>query len=196
MCPFIIVSRVLSTADTVAAMRLGAHDVMDKPLRALDVCHAVYVAIMSLHQSRTRHVNDSHENGVDVKSGSLSKRWSKAVLMALEADSDPKTLCKWARAAGMNSTSLRELCRLLGIRARYARDFARMLRAVVRARSHQCAPECMLDVGDERTLRILFARAGLKRGSTSIVLNDLLHNQSFVDAEHPAFQTLCELLAP
>jgi hypothetical protein len=109
-----------------------------------------------------------------------------------QADRDPKTLQEWAHLAGLSYTSLRELCRMLGIRAHDARDLARMLRVLMLARRQRCPATVFLDVRDQRTLRLLLARAGLESPEVAMnrSLDEFLKGQRFVDARHPALRAL------
>jgi ActR/RegA family two-component response regulator len=183
--PFIIVSATLTTRTTVAAMRLGASEVFDKPVVLDDLRAALLRAIEQKVMARPGRprANGSH---------STVERWASSVVKACHADDDPRTLQDWARVAGMSYTSLRELCRILGIRAHDARDLARMLRAVRCARLERCLPEAFLDVGDTRTVHVLYARAGLTAmdRADSLSIEEFLARQRFVDIRHPAVQAL------
>lgn len=177
ICPFIVVSGFLTTSTTVEMMKLGAYAVMDKPIDADGLCTALAGAIRQARvPGRMSH--------------SSAERWANAVLRACEAESDPKTLSEWARIAGLSYTSLRELCRLLDIRAHDARDLARMLRAVVNGRRHRCSPKVFLDVGDERTMRLLLQRAGTDSFQPGASPDDFLRRQQLVALDHQALQLL------
>ena len=93
--------------------------------------------------------------------GCAAERWALHVLKGCRSSGDVKTLTQWALSAGVSYTSLRESCRLVGIRPHDARDFTRVLRAVINSQGQQCDPEVLLDVSDSRTLATLFERAGL-----------------------------------
>lgn len=196
-CPFIVISGFLTTVATVEVMRLGAYDVIDKPVAVDDLCTALAGAIATVRASRTVAVREAGLNRDSSKATthSSAQRWASIVLKACEAESDPKTLNEWARVAGLSYTSLRELCRMLDIRALDARDFARMLRAVVRARQYHRSPKVFLDVADGRTIRLLFQRAGLEFFQPDMSLDDFLRRQRFVDFEHQALQLLRTMLS-
>lgn len=121
-----------------------------------------------------------------------AERWAQLIVCVCRADQDPKTLQTWAHLAGLSYTSLRELCRMLGIRAHDARDLARMLRALILARHRRCTPAVFLDVRDQRTLRVIFVRAGVESISDAFEcsLDEVLRRQTFVDAGHPALLAL------
>ena len=91
---------------------------------------------------------------------SPAQRWVHFVIAACHSEDDPRTLGEWARCAGVSYSSLGESCRLLNIRPQLARDFARGLRALIKAREWQCSPELLLDFRDRRTLNGFLARAG------------------------------------
>jgi DNA-binding response OmpR family regulator len=196
-CPFIVISGFLTTVETVEVMRLGAYDVIDKPVAIADLCTALTGALETARASRRAAVRAAAGAGhpFQATSHSSAERWASVVLKACDADSDPKTLNEWARVAGLSYTSLRELCRMLDIRAHDARDLARMLRAVVKARQHHCSPKVFLDAGDERTIRLLFHRAGLEFSQPGIAVDDWLRRQRFVSFEHQAIQRLRTMLS-
>lgn len=196
-CPFIVISGFLTTVATVEVMRLGAYDVIDKPVAIADLCSALAGAVETARAARTAAVRATAVNcdPSQATSHSSAERWASTVLKACDAESDPKTLNEWARVAGLSYTSLRELCRMLDIRAHDARDLARMLRAVVKGRQYHCSPKVFLDVGDERTIRLLFQRAGLEFFQPSMSLDDWLRRQQFVTFEHQALQLLRTMLS-
>ena len=192
-CPFILVSAFLTTTETVEAMRLGAFDVRDKPLSIEDLYAVLRAAIDTARDSNSVAIRVSPAAKYRLPktmAHSCAQRWADAVLRACEAGSDPKTLNEWARIAGQSYSSLRELCRILDIRAHDARDFARMLRAVMKSHQHHCSPKVFLDVGDERTLRLLFQRAGLESFQHGVSPNDFVRRQQFVRFEHHGLQLL------
>jgi hypothetical protein len=67
-----------------------------------------------------------------------------------------------------------------------------MLRALTLARRQRCAPIVFLDVRDQRTLRLLLARAGLASAGAALEwsLDEFLTGQCFVDPGHAVVQVL------
>jgi DNA-binding response OmpR family regulator len=194
-CAFILISAFLTTRVTVEAMRLGACDVLEKPIDIDALYHAVAAAV---ENGRSVKADGVSAEGVCAASGqdaphSSVHRWAHVVLQACDVESDPKTLNDWAHATGHSYSSLRELCRIVDVRAHDARDLARMLRAIVMARGSRCSPKLFLDVGDERTVRLLFRRAGLDPSRHEVSLDDFFRQQQFVRFEHPGLQLLREL---
>jgi DNA-binding response OmpR family regulator len=183
--PFIVMGTFMTTQVTVDAMRLGACEVLDKPVATDALCAVVARAVEGRAAQTTFHPH------------SVAERWARLVVKACNADGDPKTLHEWAHVAGLSYTSLRELCRILGIRAHDARDLARMLRAVKKARLLHCQPQVFLDVSDKRTVRLLFARSGLDPATPErdLSVDEFLDRQRFVDARQPALQILRLLLS-
>lgn len=90
-----------------------------------------------------------------------AQRWSIAVMSAVDAAEDPRTLQKWAHAAGTSVGALRVWCRAAHTSPRASLYFARMLRAVLISRKQPWDPFNLLDIVDERTLRALLRRCGL-----------------------------------
>jgi len=123
---------------------------------------------------------------------SASHRWIRSMLVLSTSNTDLKTLCLWAKAAGLSCSSLRELSYLVHGSPRDAKDLGRVLRAVIKS-PMKWQPELFLDISDRRTLDRLRRRAGLDNaklcGETSLV--DLLFTtQSFVDRSNSAVQEL------
>jgi len=158
---WIMISGFLSTPVVVEAMRLGASEVLDKPV---DIDHLVAVTTRHLSRLAFRDAQMVTVRGVPLKvaarGGSAAARWAAHVLSASDADDDPKTLEQWARCIGVSYTSLCESCRLIGVQPSDARDFARTLRAKIHSVDLRCPAEVLLDISDRRTLRNLMRRAG------------------------------------
>lgn len=183
--PVVLASAFLTTRVTVEAMRLGAAEVLDKPVDLEELCTVVRRLIDGSTHERASMASDGLRS-------TAAERWAQLIVCVCRADRDPKTLQAWAHLAGLSYTSLRELCRMLGIRAHDARDLARMLRALILARHRRCTPAMFLDVRDQRTLRLLFVRAGLESAPDAFEwsLDEFLRRQTFVDAGHPALLAL------
>ena len=188
--PFVLISAFNETPSTVAAMQMGAFDVLDKPVMVDELCALLTQALAEA--SSPTQGPAAVENVVAAHS--LHARLARAILAVRDAPDDPKTLGDWARLVGMSYTSLRALCRVLDIPPHNARDLARMLRAVELSRLQHAAPQAFLDTADERTLDSLFARAGLD-AAIGAAAHDLLRTQTFVAAEHPVLKALRALLS-
>jgi hypothetical protein len=118
------------------------------------------------------------------------------VLKGLDANYDLPTLERWASEAGVSYSSLRAACELVAIKPHDARDFLRMLRAVVRLQTASESFEASLDVHDIRTMRSLLERSGLtliSRGHR-ITLNAFLQRQHFIPASNEGLKRLVILL--
>jgi DNA-binding NarL/FixJ family response regulator len=126
---------------------------------------------------------------------SSAERWAQHVANACASEGDLKTLESWARFIGVSCSSLCESCRMLGIRPHDARDFARMLRALMQAAAHHCSPLVLLDVSDRRTLRNLVERAGLRSASTvPVSIDQFFEAQRLVPCDHEGVRLLRSLL--
>ncbi len=200
--PFVLISGFLTTAITVEAMKLGAIDVIEKPLDIDDLVPIVCNALEDVRTGeRTRAIRahdrpDSglvHESHVwhDMRPGSAAERWALHVLKACESARDLKTIEDWAAYIGVSYSSLRESCHVLGISARDARDFMRVLRAVLKCRRHRCSPEVLLDVSDGRTLEKLLRQAGLSSDSVDTATpHRFLRDQHFISRENAGLRIL------
>jgi CheY-like chemotaxis protein len=187
--PFAVISGFLAVPAVVDAMRLGARSVLEKPIDVEQV--AVVLADMV---GSAGALDDPTAGGP----GSVAARWAGHAEKACQCASDPKTLEHWARAAGVSYSSLCETCRLLSIRSHDARDFVRVLRALMHARRLECPAEALLDVCDRRTLATLLHRSGVEHkyefGDYSV--SSFLERQTFIDGRNQGLRRLIERLQP
>lgn len=186
---FVVISGVPTTQLTVDAMKLGAMDVIDKPLR-IDLLVTTVMEALEAQSGASARVPTR------TRPRSSPERWAMHVLSACDAKGDLKTLDDWASFIGVSYSSLCESCRLLNIRPHAARDLLRLLRALRASSRDHCAPEALLDVSDRRTLDTMLTRAGLVRGaSTTTSIGDFLDHQTFVPTDNEGLKVLRELLA-
>lgn len=127
-----------------------------------------------------------------VRRHSVVERWALHVLRATQSGEDLKTVSDWARYVGVSPSSLRELCRLLGIRPHDACSVMRSLRALIKSSDPECAPDLLMDVSDRRTLRTFLAKAGPHFTSYSGAppLQEFLRTQQFVPVHNPGIKLL------
>ena len=199
--PFVLFSGFLTTAITVEAMKLGALDVIEKPVDIDDLVPRVCKVLDDASAGdRTAPGRTPNRAGPDryltthwggVRPGSAAERWALHVLKACESTRDLKTIEDWAAYIGVSYSSLRESCHVLDIAPHDARDFMRMLRAVVHSRRHCCTPAVLLDISDRRTLEKLLQRAGL-RGDTGETGSPhrFLRDQNFVSRENAGLRVV------
>ena len=122
--------------------------------------------------------------------GSVSERWASFVFYVLHAESDPKTIGTWAKAVGVSRTALSECCRLVHVSPHDARDFARLIRAILRSGA-TWQPETALDVADARTLKKLLARSGLPHTArTTPTLQEFFARQRWIPPDNPGVVAL------
>jgi CheY-like chemotaxis protein len=194
---FILVSDSLTVPVTVEAMKLGALGVMEKPIKLEDLLLVLPkrpAPRASTAAERPRHTAVA---SAAAPPRSSAERWATYAAKACEAKGDLRTLDEWARFVGVSYSTLRESCRLLGIRPHDARDLVRMLRAIKTSYLHRCPPEVLLDISDRRTLKLLLERAGLEfqsRAWTSSI-DDFLARQQFVAGDNEGLSVLRMLLA-
>lgn len=89
-----------------------------------------------------------------------AQRVARAMVRALGANEDPRTLALWSRAAGASVRSLQYWCLAAGVRPAACRDLTRLLRLVVGVRDGSWDPYNGLD-SDPRTVRRLLFVGGL-----------------------------------
>jgi FixJ family two-component response regulator len=182
--PFAMMSGLPTVPVIVEAMRLGAHDVLEKPID-IDQVASVVSALVGMTVA-------AEHSETTATSGSIADRWADYAEKACACNSDPKTLEQWARAAGVSYSSLCETCRLLSMQPHAARDFVRVLRVLILARRLQCPPEALLDVSDRRTLSALFRRAGIehKAPAAAYSVSMFLQRQRFIEPRNQALDRL------
>ena len=202
--PFILISGWLKTEVTVEAMMLGASNVIDKPIAIEGLPALVSSALGSRFPNHG--VEPSHQRPADVqrpvlmpdgtRPRSAAERWAGHVLKACESEGDLKTVGDWATCAGVSTSSLCESCHLLGIQPRDARDFARVLRALIKSSIHHCEPEVLLDVSDRRTLTTLLQRGGIvtRTPSGALSVGEFLRTQRFISGDNEGLSILRTLL--
>jgi len=155
--PFVFVTACGRTRDAVAAMRLGAADFVEQPLRDDDLVRTVEAAMAGEHYDGAR-LSGSHRSD---QVPHAAARWAQAVVPVITAPTDPRTIGAWSRQVFASPGALRNWCRMAGISPRHSLVFARLLRAVARSDGGQHRPENLLDVVDRRTLQGLLRLAGL-----------------------------------
>ena len=196
--PFVLLSAFLTTSITVEAMKLGAANVLEKPVSVDELLSAVVSALtgsasLAGPRSRSRPSIDVFRRLPSTAPRSAAERWAQHVAKACASEGDLATLESWARFIGVSCSSLCESCRMLNIHPRDARDFARMLRAVMQAAVHGCSPDVLLDVSDRRTLRHLSERTGL-RPDARMSVGEFLDRQRLISPQHEAVRVLRSLL--
>lgn len=197
--PFVLLSAFLTTPVTVEAMKLGAANVVEKPISMEALLSTVISALGAPPATPARPAParmmslESSGTAPGSRPGSAAERWAQHVAKACTSNADLTTLESWAKFVGVSCSSLCESCRLLDIHPRDARDFARWLRALIQAPAHRCSPYVLLDVSDRRTLRNLTERAGLRQES-DVSVDQFLDRQHFIPADHEGVRILRSLL--
>ncbi len=203
--PFLVVTGSATVPTTVEAMRLGAAAVLEKPVPAADLAATLRSALELTNRragerrsaaarpaSGPRSPSPWHDATRRVRS--TAERWAAFVLGAIESDSDPKTLAAWARSVHVSRSVLAECCRLVRLSPHDARDFARMLRTVLRS-GEIWQPEAIMDVADTRTLKKLLAAAGIVDTTRVPTVEEFFDRQRWIPADNPGLQSLRALVA-
>src|SRR4029078_5150868 len=121
-------------------------------------CGGISHAVAGISDARVAADADSSSES----ESHAAARLARAVVRAIDAPRDPKTLAAWGRAAAAAPGTLANWCRTAGLGPRAPLALARVLRAVLWRKMHGRRPEDLLDVVDRRTLVGL-----LKLGSPS-----------------------------
>jgi DNA-binding response OmpR family regulator len=190
--PTILVSAFLDVATTVQAMRLGACDVLEKPIDVDELLQVVRDAT----SSASPHPPVAPGDRFSREPGSAAERWASHVVKACDSERDLRTLQQWSRFVGVSYSSLRVSCRLVGVSPHDARDFMRMLRAILLSRRKRTPPELLLDVGDRRTLDALLRSAGLgpPGSNPDVTLEHFLAAQQFIPGGNAALRLVEKFL--
>jgi DNA-binding response OmpR family regulator len=204
VAPFVIISAYLTIETTVEAMKLGAANVIEKPMTIDGLRAAVFSLIGNAAggpapETSRRPVFAPHDESLispEMKPRSAAERWAVYVAKACQSEEDLTTVGGWAAYVGVSASSLSESCHLVGVLPRDARNLARLLRALLQAAAHDCEPEALLLVSDRRTLKMLIERAGLHIGAKagSLSVSAFLDAQQFVSADNLGLRALRKLL--
>ena len=138
----------------VAAIRLGAYDVLDKPLEERRFTVSLLRLIRAeqfVSRKRPEGVVESH----------ASSRWARAIVPLVDAPSDPRTLDAWAKRIAASAGALRNWCYTARVSPRRSLLFARMLRAFLLVEHQGGRLEDVLDVVDRRTLHKMMVAVGI-----------------------------------
>lgn len=163
----VIVTGYSTCRSTVDAMRLGALDVIEKPLYGDALLDLVRRAAAAL---RPVGACEQHALG----------RWAAMVLRGVGSPSDPRTLAEWGRAVGASRGSVRNWCNTAGVSPGQSLLFTRLLRAVIRHERTHAGFEQLLDVVDRRTLIKLRALCGGSDGAFPRSVDVFLAQQQVV----------------
>lgn len=141
--PVIMVTAYGTTRSVVQAMRLGAADYVEKPLTEGELVQTVRAALS---------VPYARGDWPELPLCHAAARWADAIVKAVDAPQDPRTLRLWGRSIGVSPGSLRNWCRMAGLSPKRSLSLARMIRAVTWGPVAARSPEHLLDVTDRRTL--------------------------------------------
>ena len=206
--PFILTTESLPAENHDSVRELGSVAVLEKPI---DIGFVLSITRACAQTRRYRGSNDSSPDRTASSTrattsrkvprplrstGSTAERFANLMLQAMESDSDPKTVTRWARLAGVSNSSLAETCRLLRVHPHDARDLVRMLRAIVSAKIHDCQFDVFLDVSDRRTLNKLIDRSGLNgdRGGREVTIEAFFESQRFIANDNEGLRVFWSML--
>ncbi len=155
--PFLIVTASGSYQSAVEAVRIGAIDYVEKPLKRNELVEVVRRGLRGrtpdtgaseLDQSVTRHA---------------ARRWALPVAAILTSGSDLRTLAAWARHAGVSVAVLKSTCCLADVSPRRSLILGRLVRALIDQQRYGLRLEDLLDVHDQRTITSWLTLAGMPR---------------------------------
>lgn len=117
------------------------------------------------------------------------------ILCMVKCEHDARVFTQWARCAHASSSTIREHCRLIHIKPRAVRDFARVLRAICQS-GRTWLPETMFDCADLRTLNKMLQCAGLsgRHGSQTPTIREYFNSQEWIPKDHPLLVVLDDIV--
>ncbi len=188
--PFVLFSGYLYHEATGHAYKLGATDVLEKPVRPDRLLTAIELAI-----ERKSHPAASEEITIECGSDPVSRRWSGLVLKACRLQKDPNTEHSVAAASNISTSVYRKICAACVVSPFETRDLARFARALSRAREDGSMLRDHLAAADPKTLTRLFRRAGLVVDSGCVPLHDFFLHQEFISLTKACLRELAHLAA-
>lgn len=177
LAPFILMSAFLTTPFTVEAMRLGAVDILEKPISVDDLPRLVSSALrQSVSKVQDLHLQQAEPHAY--------LRLAYKAVEFIASPNDAPTLREFARAVGISVGGFRNWCRTARVPARAYLHLARALRAVYR-REHNPAEslENLLQIIDRRTLEKFVIASGGTRAGMPLTVEELLTEQRLVGRE-------------
>lgn len=121
-------------------------------------------------------------------------RWARAMVGAVNAREDLRTVAAWGDAISVAPSTLRNWCRTAGLSPKRSLSLARLLRALALSHGTKWRPEQRLDVVDLRTLARLLELGGI-RGPTPPTFVAFLQGQTLI-TDPEALQALRTALTP
>ena len=126
----------------VKAMKLGASDVLEKPI---DVDRLVTTV-----SEVTIQILPSYNHRQECRTPAI-RRWIDLVVRGLSSPDDTRTLEEWASVAHVSRSTLENRCHAAGVLAKPTLDLLRLIRVVQASGTAGCPPELLLDA-DSRTI--------------------------------------------
>lgn len=169
---FIVISGFADVESTVAAVKLGAADVVEKPISPERLVSIV-------RESIARTSADGH---LSTPVPHALRRWAEVVVKVVDSPDDVRTLGEWGHFVGASRGALRNWCRTARLSSKRSLAVARMLRAVVRGQRCGASPENLLNVVDRRTLAKLLGASGCRscQAKRLPTVDDFLERQRFI----------------
>jgi FixJ family two-component response regulator len=166
---------------TVEAMRWGALDFFEKP-----------VPIDELMNALARACAKSSETSSDTPASSqllaethALNRWARLITDVVTSESDIRTVEEWGRHVNLSASGLRNRCAAAGQPVHQTLLFARVLRAIVRAKGSSVSPETLLDIVDSRTVSKVLRVSGGASGRLPVSVADFIATQRLIIDDLP-----------
>lgn len=197
--PFVLFSGYMDTDLAVSAMRAGAFDAIEKPLTENRLLASLRGIAMATDWLPAHAMVTADPEGVQRLTvhelGSTARRWSRMILRTCRAPDDPYKISLWADFLNLGEGVVRGVCRFCHVTANNSCDLARFLRAISMSRTSSKPLAGHFTVGDDRTLAVLFAKAGLDRKIRTVGLREFLIKQTFISTSKPCLRELAHLAA-
>lgn len=192
--PWVLMSRFMDFDAALEAGRRGALGAVSAPFDIEEVVTQTLARV----RSRRAAGWPAPPLGVRVRQPSAAAGHAAWwILRGCDAPDDLSTIGEWAQFVRVSITQLSDAYRRLGVQPSVARDFMRVLRALVRTGGHGDQVEGELALGDYRTIENLLDRAGLAGSDDlqALSFEDFVRRQHFIAVDHQVLRGLRALIA-
>lgn len=166
--PVILVSGAGTIGSAVEAMRLGAHNFLEKPISMPDLLDEISSIPDLRYPPSNPDPRATHEMATLIRS-------------LVNSHQDVKTVLEWAQLTHISSQTLFSRCARIGVSAKAVLDLGRILRAVKSKTGGYDSVSLSLNSLDVRTVDSLLRRAGLRRADLlALTAPQLLARQCLV----------------
>jgi DNA-binding NarL/FixJ family response regulator len=175
----VILSRLPVFEAAKEALRIGASDWLDKPVRRDELLDAI-------KRVSTDHRHSAGGLQLRPEKPHAAARLAAAAVAFIEATEDAPTLERFGREVGHSLGCIRNWCSVAAMKSKSFCDFSRALRSVYRLQHRPTMKQTnVLEIVDRRTFKRFVARSGGRNFQLPLAVDDFIERQSFI--EEPDF---------